>query len=361
MSDAEATEPVDGATRRAVRAALAALAEAPHGELMGRLADLSAPGATWRVSCPVDECDGPAEAAARAFAPLRKALPDMERRDVIFVAGRFEGHAHVAAIGSYLGTFARPWLGIPPTGRPAALRYGEVYRLDGAGRVTLASLLWDVPDLMRQAGVWPFAPSLGAEGLWPAPLTADGMRLDPSSPAEGAASLAQTLAMHRTLAEHDDRRSLTRESLLSMPQKAHWHPRMMWYGPAGIGAARGLAGFVDDHQLPFRRAFRRPQGTAEEVAAERARLGAGHHVRIGDGPYSVTAGWPSVAAAHEGGGFMGLPPTGRPVTMRVMDAYLHHEGLTRENWVPLDVLDLLRQMGVDVLGRLRETHPSVGR
>ena len=41
------------------------------------------------------------------------------------------------------------------------------------------------------------------------------------------------------------------------------------------------------------------------------------------------------------------------VTMRVMDFYLHHEGLIRENWVPLDVLDLLRQMGVDVLARLQ--------
>ena len=39
--------------------------------------------------------------------------------------------------------------------------------------------------------------------------------------------------------------------------------------------------------------------------------------------------------------------------MRVMDFYLHHEGLIRENWVPLDVLDLLMQLGVDVLGRMR--------
>lgn len=36
-----------------------------------------------------------------------------------------------------------------------------------------------------------------------------------------------------------------------------------------------------------------------------------------------------------------------------MDFYLHHEGLIRENWVPIDVLDLLRQMGVDVMARMR--------
>ena len=39
--------------------------------------------------------------------------------------------------------------------------------------------------------------------------------------------------------------------------------------------------------------------------------------------------------------------------MRVMDFYLHHEGLIRENWVPLDVHDLLMQLGVDVPGRMR--------
>jgi hypothetical protein len=160
--------------------------------------------------------------------------------------------------------------------------------------------------------------------------------------------------MHRTLAEHDDRASLSRDSLIAMPQRDHWHPKMMWYGPAGIGTTRGLDGFVDGHQLPFRIAFHRPQGTFEQVTAERNRHGAGHYIRIGDGPYSVTGGWPSVYAVHAGGGFCGMPPTGRPVFMRVMDFYLHHEGLIRENWVPLDMLDLFRQMGVDLMARMAE-------
>ena len=33
--------------------------------------------------------------------------------------------------------------------------------------------------------------------------------------------------------------------------------------------------------------------------------------------------------------------------------HLLHEGLIRENWVPLDMLDLLTQMDVDVLDRMR--------
>jgi len=62
--------------------------------------------------------------------------------------------------------------------------------------------------------------------------------------------------------------------------------------------------------------------------------------------FSVTGGWPSVFAMHVGPDFPGPPVTGKAVTVRVMDFYLHHEGLIRENWVPLDVLVLLRQARV---------------
>ena len=49
---------------------------------------------------------------------------------------------------------------------------------------------------------------------------------------------------------------------------------------------------------------------------------------------------------------MGIPPTGRAITCRVMDFYAHHEGLIRENWVPIDILHMLHQLGVDVLARM---------
>lgn len=92
----------------------------------------------------------------------------------------------------------------------------------------------------------------------------------------------------------------------------------------------------------------------DEVIAEHKLHGAGHYIRIGDGPYSVTGGWPSVYSVHNCSGFGGLPATGKPVTMRVMDFYLHDEGLIRENWVPLDMLNVLWQLGVDPLARMNE-------
>ena len=56
---------------------------------------------------------------------------------------------------------------------------------------------------------------------------------------------------------------------------------------------------------------------------------------------------------HVGGGWLGLGATGRPVTMRVMDFYREDEGLIRENWVPIDIIDVLLQLDVDVLTRVR--------
>ncbi len=330
------------------------LAEAKPAELAVHLNTLAHPGAAWRVSHPMNTLLGLEAVAAQVYGPLKQAMPDLERRDVIFLGGVYQDRSYIATIGHYYGTMRGDWLGIPATGKAIYLRYGEIYHVDADGKVLQANLLWDVLDVMRQAGVWPLAAPLGIAEMWSAPFTADGIRLAPSDPGQSDLSIAQILAMHRTLAEHDDRNSLSRQSLIDMPQREHWHPRMMWYGPAGIGTTRGLDGFVDGHQLPFRMAFHRPQGSFDEVTAERERHGAGHYIRIGDGPYSVTGGWPSVYAMHNGDGFCGLASTGRPVLMRVMDFYLHHEGLIRENWVPLDMLDLLNQMDFDALARMRD-------
>ena len=44
----------------------------------------------------------------------------------------------------------------------------------------------------------------------------------------------------------------------------------------------------------------------------------------------------------------------KSVTMRVMDFYLHDEGLIRENWVPIDIMHILKQIDVDVLQLIKE-------
>jgi predicted ester cyclase len=337
-----------------------ALAETQPDRIGTALAEAYHPDAEWRGSHPINELSGTDQIEHTVWQPLIQSFPDLERRDVIVVGGTFEGRDYVATVGHYCGTFREDWLSIPSTGRPIYIRYGEVHEIRD-GRIVQSNCLWDILDVIRQAGFWPIAPSLGTEGMWPGPLTADGLMFAPSDPEQSRASISQTLAMHKTLGDYNDL-AAGRDGLLAMPQKQHWHPRMMWYGPSGIGTTRGLQGFVDYHQLPFRTAFPNRKGGGQwgEAGQDTPTRKGGHYIRIGDGPYSVTGGWPSVFAMHLGNDFAGVGATGRPVTMRVMDFYLHHEGLIRENWVPLDMLDLLLQMGVDVMARM-QSHFKRGR
>ena len=101
----------------------------------------------------------------KAYAPLFAALPDLERRDWIVIAGEDdEGALWLGAGGHYMGTFMRPWLDIPPTGHIVSMRYHEFYRFEGNKFVEMQAI-WDIPEVMMQAHAWPLSPSLGREFL----------------------------------------------------------------------------------------------------------------------------------------------------------------------------------------------------
>ena len=218
--------------KRDLYRALFRLAASEAGELTERLASLYRSDAVWRGAHPLDEMHGVDAIGEAVWRPLLRSFPDLERRDLIFIGGRYEGRDLVAAMGHYCGTFRESWLGIPATGRPVYLRYGEVHHVEDGG-IAQSWCLWDVLDVIRQAGFWPIAPSLGTEEMWPAPITANGIVLTEQDPEESAESIRKVLAMHGALADFDDLDVLDRTSLLAMPQKDHWHPKMMWYGPGG--------------------------------------------------------------------------------------------------------------------------------
>ncbi|MGI9501126.1 MAG: ester cyclase, partial [Geminicoccaceae bacterium] len=148
------------------------LAASTPRNLKRGLGDIYHQGAHWRGSHPLNEIDGVDAIEASVWRPLLQSFPDLERRDQILVGGAYEGRDYVAAMGHYCGTFRKDWLTIPATGRPVYLRYGEVYQVED-GKVVESTCLWDLLDLIRQAGFWPIAPSLGTEGMWPGPVTAD--------------------------------------------------------------------------------------------------------------------------------------------------------------------------------------------
>lgn len=330
----------NAANKKAVYQAMAAIAESKPGGLRDNLEAIYHTNAQWRGSHPINELEGIDDIEGLVWQPLLEAMPDLERRDFLLIGGGFDGHEYVGAVGHLCGTFKAPWLGIAPTGGAMYLRYGEYHRMHD-GKIDQSYVIFDILDFIRQAGIWPLAPMLGSTEMWPGPITSDGIVLTEQDPEESERSIKLVMAMHRSLHEYDDTENKGRKGLLTMPQVQYWHPKMMWYGPAGIGTSRGLEGFVDVHQLPFRLAF--PNREA-----------IGHYVRFGDGKYAATGGWPSLHANHVGGNFMGIPATGKELLCRVMDFYLNEGDLIRENWVPIDIIHMLLQMGFDVFDRLHE-------
>ena len=314
------------------------------------LAQAYHPDAEWRGSHPWNEVQGVAAIAQVFWQPLLHAFPDLERREQLLIGGQYQGRDYVGAVGHLCGRFQQDWLGLPATGKLLYLRYGEFHQLVD-GRIVQSTVLLDVLDAVRQMGWWPLPTSPGFEGMWAGPLAGDGLVLTAQDPAQSAASLALSLAMQASLGAYDDTLNLGREGLLAMPQREFWHPHMMWFGPSGIGTSRGFDGFVDVHQLPFRTAFPRNPKLPQPVGM--GQHGGSHYVRIGDGRFSATGGWPSRHMLHLGGGWLGLPPTGRAITMRVMDFYSAEQGLIGENWVPIDLINVLLQLDIDVLARAR--------
>jgi len=320
-----------------VAPAMLAVAEAEEAAARRALDEVLAPGAVLHFAHPLGSVTGGQAAFDIAWRPLRAAIPDLDRREQIRMAGIDARDAlWVGTMGWYMGRFARPFLGIPPTGRLVAMRYKEFFRLR-EGRVEEFQSLWDIPELMMQAGAWPMVPSLGLDWRAPAPATQDGLRIE----GDGGEALRIVGDMLAALGRSG-------EGTAAMQLERYWHPKMTWYGPAGIGTARGIAGFRHHHQAPFLAA----------MPDRRALMDKGHF--FAEGNYVGFTAWPGMEMTHSGPGWLGLPPTGRKKTMRSLDFWRVEGDLIRENWVLVDLLDTYAQLGVDVLERMHQILPWDG-
>jgi predicted ester cyclase len=294
------------------------------------------PGCKVQLAHPFEELDGAPELYGRAFAPLQRAIPDLERRDTIVMAGPTpQGADWVGCCGYYTGTFARAWLDIPPTGHQVSMRFHEFYRFEDR-RVVEVQALWDIPEVMMQARAWPLAPSLGREWLVPGPATVDGLVPGPRDSARSAASAQLVFEMLEALGR------FATGGVEAMRLADYWHPRCNWYGPSGIGTGRGIAGFRNWHQIPFLNAM--PDRVGSPAAGN----------FFADGDYVAFTAWPGMSMSITGDGWMGIAPSGQKITMRSLDFWRCENGMIRENWVLVDLLHVYGQIGVDVFARLRE-------
>ncbi len=237
----------------------------------------------------------------------------------------------VISMGHLMGLFDGAWLGIPPTGKMAFLRYCEFNRIEN-GKIAETAMFFDIPHVMMQAGLQPFPPQTAAHLVQPGPMTHDGLMFGPQKPEEGEKTLAAINHMVEDLKQWQEGEPLEVELARS------WNDDMIWWGPAGIGATYTIDRYAAQHSAPFRKGMKDRQFH-------------GHICKMAEGNFGGFFGWPNLTLTPTGG-FMGMPATGMAGDMRVIDIYRRQGDKLSENWIFIDLLHFWNQQGLDILGRI---------
>lgn len=272
----------------------------------------------------------------KVYEPLLWAIPDVERRDTIVMDGTSaDGTLWIGSCGYYTGQFTNAWLDIPPTNQQVAIRFHEFYQVVD-GKISEVQAIWDIPDVMMQAGVWPLSPSLGREWHVPGPSTQDGLSRPVRDEHQSQLSVKLVGDMCASLGNY------ATGGVEAMELDKYWHPHSSWYGPSGIGTGRGIQGFRKRHQIPFLNALPNRVGDTNKGYL------------FGDNDYVGFTAWPGMHMSITGDGWLGIAPAGQEITMRSLDFWRCENGKIRENWVLIDLLDVYRQINVDVFARMKE-------
>ncbi len=313
------------------------LDQAANDAIPAIIGDTVATNYLWRGFHPFNEIRSGETLASTFWQPLRDALGSMQRRMDIFFAGenRIDGHegVWVVSMGHLMGLFDKSWLGIPPTGKIAMLRYAE-FNLVKDGQIAETAMYFDIPHLMMQAGLQPFPPQTGAHLVQPGPMTHDGLLFDAQPAAEGEKTLA---AINYMVGDIKTWKGGREEPLVTELRRS-WNEDMIWWGPAGIGATYTIERYAEQHSGPFRAGFK-------------DRIFNGHICRIAEGHYGGFFGWPNLTLTPTGG-FMGMPASDKPADMRVIDIYRRDGDKLTENWIFIDLLHFWKMQGLDILERM---------
>lgn len=299
-----------------------------------RAAEFIADDCQFNVSHPINELNGINNVLQGYFALLKNSLPNIQRKPFISFCDDYNGSSWICSTGYFTGTFSHDFLTIPATKEPLFIRYMEMAQIK-SGKIQRCYTLLDVLDIMNQAKVNPIRKSLGFDGLVMPPTTMDGLCKNAKDQRLTDSSIELVKEMHAELGLFDG------INLNSMDLLKHWHPDFIWYGPGGIGTTIGIKGFQKNHQQPFLIGFpnRGIDGTL---------------CFIGHNNYVATGGWPHMYGTHLGDNWLGLKATNTQVFPRVMDFWRREKNVLKENWVAIDIIDMMMQMGIDVFSQMQD-------
>ena len=306
----------------------------------------------WNGSAPIDQILGVENLISGFWLPLLHSFPDIKIRPYVFMGGIDVGESEwaseagsewVSGCGYLTGTFMNDWLGIPATGIKTNIWFGQFYKMRD-GKIAESYVQYDVLAVARQAGFQLLPPAPGAEGgKVPGPVAKDGILLTEQDPLESRKTLQLVEAMGKGLMRYV--RSRDGDDMSRMEQDKYWRQDMKWYGSSGIGGCFTLEEFEDFHQRNWLHGF-----GDRQLDVERSGVGMGF---IGEGKYASGGVW-DFTFSYNNGDYAGIPATGKLMTMRDFDWWKREGDYLIENWVPIDMIDLCRQMGVDLMERLRQ-------
>ena len=292
----------------------------------------------WYGVYPFNEQNGGDAVAEVFWVPFLTAWSHIQRRQDVFLAGTSEidNTDWVISMGHFMGLLDGNWLGFPASRKIAFLRYAD-FNCIKDGKIIRSSFFCDLIGFMHQLGINPLPPQTGASFIYPGPRTHDGLLFEPQDQRESQKTLELVNRMIGDLTDlNKNENDCPPPDLLTKT----WHDDMIWYGPAGIGASYTIPRYQEQHQYPFRR------GLKDKVFN-------GHICRFAEGNYAGFFGWPNLTNTATGG-FLGLPASGTPADMRVVDIYRRQGEKLSENWVLIDLPWWLKQQGVDVLERTKK-------
>ena len=253
------------------------------------------------------------------------------------------GDGWVSGIGYFTGTFQHDWLGIPATGKKTNIRFGQFYKIRGE-KIAESFVVLDLLSVMQQAGFQVLPPALGADGgKVQKPIGGDGVLLTEQDELESLKTVQLCRAMSSGMRRYVRQRDM--EYLDTMDQHNYWHPDFHWYGPTGIGTSHNLEEYQDFHQRPWLRGFgdRGKEGLGPATGTLLGYMSEGQYLAVGgwDGKYS-----------RQNGEYQGIPKTGKVVTIRDFDWYKRIGDDLVQNWVTIDMIDLFKQLDIDLFERM---------
>ncbi|MFK7860834.1 MAG: ester cyclase [Granulosicoccus sp.] len=328
------------ANKERVRAYWDAIDSASTNELPDVAASCLAENFCWKGPAPLGVIVGPRSLAERMLIPLKQAMPDMKRQIHLFMGGQSVNHVDadacdaywVAGTGYLSGMACQDFLGIPAIEHPLRIRWSEFIRFDGDIMIE-SQMILDFVDWFDQIGLSVLPKSRGAEHVFPVATGFDGVLTE----SENSDETAQTLRLGHDLL-YGGLNGFDQNALVSMGMADYFHPNLKWYGPGGIGACLSFSEFEQFHQKPWLDAF--PD-----------RKVVGIESLFAEGRLLAASGVAGVEATHTGS-YLGEKASGASLKISGIDFWLRSDGQFTENWVFVDMIDLFKQMGIDLFERM---------